>query len=152
MSRGPETRFIKSVHRLMPTDLYHMKNHNTYVGGPADVWYSGKRGDMWIEYKYVHKLPAIIDLMDTKKKYSLSGLQQEWCRDRLKEGRNVIVILGCKEGGVVFHALEWEQKWNTENWDKEIESRQEIAIWISETTKGSYEAPVRRGKGLERCV
>lgn len=157
MSRGPETRFIASVHRLLPTDLYHMKNHNTYVGGPADVWYSGKRIDIWAEYKFNRYAPAIINLMDPKKPYGLSMLQQEWLRDRYLEGRNVVVILGIGHvkdrkdgGGIVFHAREWERAWNLD--DRKIESRLEIATWISETTKGSYEAPVRRGKRLERCV
>lgn len=154
MSRGPETRFIASIHRLLPEDLYRMKNHNTYVGGPADVWYSGKRMDMWIEYKYVAKLPKIIDLMDTKKNYALSALQQEWLRGRHREGRNVVVILGCIEGGLVFSRLSWEQKCNEETVSyMGIDTRLEIAKWITEVTKGTkYEAPVRNRKRLERCV
>lgn len=151
MSRGPENRFIASIHRLLPADLYHMKNHNSYVGGPADVWYSGKRGDLWIEYKYVKNLPRVIDLMDLKKSYCLSALQQEWLRNRFREGRNVTVVLGYEKGGIVFTSLEWESRWDYPG-DKETESRLEIATWIAETTKGTYEAPPKRSGRVERCV
>ena len=57
MSRGPENNFISSVHKHLPMKLYRMKNNNPYNGGIADVWYSGSKADLWIEYKFV-KLPA----------------------------------------------------------------------------------------------
>lgn len=150
MSRKPETRFIASIHRQLPDDLYCMKNHNTYIGGPADMWYSGKNGDLWVEYKWVHKVPLYIDLMDLKKEYSLTALQQDWLHARYKEGRNVAVVLGCEEGGIIYTALEWEHRHRSE--ERDVETRLAIAQWISHVTKGSYEAPVRRRKGLERVV
>jgi hypothetical protein len=153
MSKGPETRFIASVHRLLPLDLYRMKNHNEYVGGVADVWYSGNHDDIWVEYKYVAKLPKIIDLMDTKKKYSLSKLQQEWLHDRYKEGRRVFVVLGCAEGGVIFARLSWEK--SIEKSKLQTVSRAEIAAWIHFLTRNTYELPVRARKGrkrVERCI
>lgn len=133
--------------------LYHMKNHNSYLSGPADVWYSGKKADIWVEYKYVAKLPRTISLTDTKKKYALSALQQEWLRARHQEGRAVYVILGMEDGGILFKDLEWE----TEYWEREellpyIQSRVDLAMWISNQTKGSYEPPPKTSKRLERCV
>lgn len=150
MSSGPETRFIASVHRLLPTKLYHLKQHNAYVGGPADVWYSGNHTDAWIEYKYVETLPPIIDLMDLKKGYCLSALQQEWLHDRSKEGRNVFVILGCREGGVIFVRRNWEQK--HKRGDIRVLTRPQTAEWISMLTEGSYEIPVKRSKRVVRCI
>ena len=41
MSKGPENTFIGSVHKHLPAGLYHMKNHNAYVGGIA---YAGPHG------------------------------------------------------------------------------------------------------------
>ena len=53
----PETVFTNSVHtHLDRATLYWMKNHNEYVGGVFDCWYSGKGDsstDLWIEYKFV---------------------------------------------------------------------------------------------------
>ena len=85
-----------------------MKNHNQYNSGIADVWYSGRK-DFWIEYKFI-KIPArpqtIIDLTEGKKP-EISHLQQEWLTARHAEGRNVGVIVGCKEGGVWFPGISW---------------------------------------------
>ncbi len=150
MSQGPETRFIASVHRLLHPNIYRMKNHNSYIGGPADMWYSSTRADLWVEYKYVRKLPMFIDLMNTKNKYALSALQQKWLHNRHKENRNVAVVLGCEQGGIIFIQRDWEAKQHVD--DLQVETRHEIAQWISNTIKGSYEAPPKRGKRLERCV
>lgn len=150
MARGPETRFIASIHRLLPEKLYRMKNHNAYVGGPADVWYSGHVFDCWIEYKYVDTLPPFIDLLDPKKNYSLSKLQQEWLNGRHDEGRRVFVILGHKNGGIIFCNGNWNEKWNRQ--ELTSMTRPEIARWVATLVEGRYEAPVRTGKGLKRCI
>lgn len=150
MSQKPETTFIASVHRLLPETLYRMKTHNAYISGPADVWYSGRKGDLWVEYKYTPRLPEIIDLTDTKKKYALTALQQEWINSRYSEGRRVFVILGFKEGGVVFRNGEWNEARACRTMSQY--TRQDLAELISTLTKGSYEIPARSRKRLERCV
>ncbi len=156
MNQGPETRFIASIHRLLHPSIYRMKNHNSYIGGPADVWYSGTMGDAWIEYKYVEKLPEVVDLLNRKKDYCLSALQEEWLRDRHEEGRRVFVVLGYRQGGVIFKQRQWEKKQNF-GWGGKAATivthdRLGVAKWIAMLTKGSYEAPPKRGKHLERCV
>lgn len=149
MARGPENRFIDSIHRIIPVDLlYHMKNHNTYNAGIADVWYSGSHGDLWVEYKYVEKLPHTINLLDRKKNYALSALQEQWLRERYEEGRDVIVVLGCKEGGVIFKDRQWE----TCNTNCIPFHRREIAAWIYNHTKGTNDIPAKARKRIERCV
>jgi len=95
---GPENTFIASVHRHLPTGLYRMKNHNQYNGGIADVWYSGDKADLWIEYKF-EVLPK---RDDTIVPIDLSPLQREWLTGRHAEGRSVGVVVGCREGGVWF--------------------------------------------------
>lgn len=62
--------------------------HNPYRGGTPDVWYSGKGGDLWIEYKWG--------------KGKLSPLQFEWLTKRHEEGRNVAVCKGSAKGAVVL--------------------------------------------------
>lgn len=105
MSAKPETTFIASIHKHLPRQgLYHMKNHNVYNAGVADVWYSGPWGDLWVEYKFAEvpkrdSTPVVL---------GLSELQKRWLRDRYKEGRSVGVMLGCREGGVWFPGLNWE--------------------------------------------
>lgn len=132
----PENTFISSVHRHLPVALYRMKNHNVYNGGIADVWYSGREGDPWIEYKFL-VLPKRDDTtinLTTGKNPMLSALQQDWLRGRYNEGRSVHVVVGCKEGGVWFSELEWEQPYTTKQYRNLMMTRQEIAQEILSLT------------------
>lgn len=134
MAAKPESAFIHSVHKYLPTDVYRMKNFNQYNGGIADCWYSGPGGDLWVEFKYV-VLPArpktSIDL--TK---MLSALQVQWLGDRYVEGRNIAVVVGCKEGGVWFDRRMWEAPITAEAFRAAVVSRKEIAQQICEHTYG----------------
>jgi hypothetical protein len=96
MAIKPESQFIKSVHAYLG-GLYFMKNHNEYVAGVPDVWYSGTTRDLWVEYKY-KAVKTFRNLIVP----DLSALQLSWIRNRQAEGRNVWTIVGCKEGGIVF--------------------------------------------------
>jgi hypothetical protein len=106
MSSGPETRFIASVHRYLPpvTEFHREKMANPYRGGTADSWYSGRRRDLWVEWKWI-ELPkrdaTMIDITSGKNP-SLSVLQQDWIAGRRAEGRNVWVVIGSAKGGVVM--------------------------------------------------
>lgn len=98
----PENTFIRGVHSFLPKNVYHMKNHNAYVGGVADCWYSGKGGDLWIEYKHIvvpKRMSTEISLVKDKNPM-LSALQQQWLADRYAEGRRVVVVVGSAQGGV----------------------------------------------------
>lgn len=164
MARGPENRFIASIHRIIPLELlYHMKNHNQYVAGVADVWYSGNYGDMWVEYKYTEKLPECIDLMDTKKSYALSALQAQWLAARWQEGRRVIVVLGSKNNALLFDDRTWEDDhelddscgymtWKSRRNRAKLLTRREVAKFIYKHTKGTNDIPATVRKGVERCV
>lgn len=110
-----------------------MKNHNAYVGGVADCYYSRRYGkDMWIEYKYIAKLPVKADIDLTK---IVTGLQQAWLHERHVDGRNVAVIVGSPEGGVIFRA---DERWiiSPAEFKKRIISDAEIANWIVAQTTG----------------
>lgn len=133
MSRQPENTFIASVSRLIPVDLYRMKNHNQYVGGIADVWYSGKAKDLWVEYKFISVPKKDITLIDlvSGNNPDISHLQQDWLRCRHSEGRNVAVIVGCKEGGVWLPKLAWANPLNTAAFRVKIQSRAELAEIIT---------------------
>ena len=127
----PETVFINSVHCHLALDaVYKMKNHNEYVGGVFDCWYSGKgegSTDLWVEYKFVvlPKRDATLVVPD------LSSLQTEWGTDRANEGRNVAVIVGCKEGGVYLPPSYWAPLPASE-FRRRILTRKALAALITE--------------------
>lgn len=133
MSSGPENTFIRAVNKYVPADVYRMKNHNQYNGGIADVWYSGAKADLWIEYKFI-EIPVrgdtMIDLVGGKNP-PLSHLQQEWITARKAEGRNVWVIVGSKSGGVVFQDLSWKAKLNASAFRALLCSRNELGSIIT---------------------
>lgn len=129
MSTKPETTFITSVHRHLPEEVYHMKNNNPYLGGVPDVWYSSKKGDLWIEYKFItlpKKQDTVIDLAGGKSPM-ISKLQQEWLTNRHSEGRNVGMIVGCKEGGVWMPGVSWTTPHTTAVFWGMLKSRKELA-------------------------
>lgn len=133
MSSGPETRFIASVQKHLPPvgQFYRMKNHNQYNGGIADSWYSSAL-DLWVEWKWVDlpKRPeTVISIVDGKKP-SLSALQQDWIQGRVREGRNVWVVVGCELGGVVFMGGWGDGRWTTKDFTAMVKPRQDIAALI----------------------
>ena len=139
MSRGPENTFIAAVHRHLPESVYRMKNHNEFNGGIADVWYDGPHSDLWVEYKFIvlpKKATTTIDLCAGKNPM-LSPLQQKWLAERYKNGRNVWVVVGCKEGGVIFDdPLWWSSPITMLNFSDLIKDRKTIAKQIESKTGG----------------
>lgn len=130
----PEATFIASIHRLLPREdeLHREKMNNPYSSGTADVWYSGAR-DLWIEYKFIvipKRSTTLIDLT-VGKAPALSVLQQHWLGRRYDEGRNIWVIVGCKEGGVIMKDKDWLSAWPTEQFSTELLGRLALAQQIT---------------------
>lgn len=94
-----EAGFIRSVHRRLPPSVHAWKIAAQFANGVPDCWYSGMQGDLWVEYKFVQATP--------KRTISprLSKLQVSWLEHRLKEGRNVAVIVGSPGGAAILHGL-----------------------------------------------
>lgn len=128
---GPENTFIGSVHKHLPITLYRVKNHNQYNSGIADVWYSGSKADLWVEYKFV-KVPVrdatVIDL-------GLSALQKEWLTARANEGRNIGVIVGSKDGGVWLPRSSFEYPLDARTFRAIVRSRKDLATLIVSLTQ-----------------
>lgn len=124
MSVKPENTFIASIHKYMH-QTYHEKMFNPYRSGTPDVWYSGSKSDLWIEYKFISKLPVKVDIV-----LDLSELQKQWLKLRYYEGRNVAVICGCKKGGVVFTDLSWEKSITVNEFNNQLKDRLGVASWI----------------------
>lgn len=108
MASKPETTFYQSIHRLLKPQqpkIYNEKMYNPLRGGTPDVWYSGYGGDLWVEYKWIPKLPKRVPVRMYKE---LSPLQLSWLNTRYEEGRNVRCILGTPEGCWIFRDRLWE--------------------------------------------
>jgi len=138
VSRKPETTFIASVHKHLPKDLYRLKNNNPFAGGIADCYYSGMKADLWVEYKFAARVPK------TGLTADLSELQKVWLHDRHKEGRNIAVIVGTKDGGIVLRNLAWENTIPLDYITTHLQNRQGLARWI-QSEIGEHHDQERRG-------
>ena len=140
MASKPETTFYQSVHRHLPPEskLHREKMANPYRGGTFDHWYDGPGRDLWIEWKFivVPKRPdTVIDLVTPRGKKMespLSALQQAWGRDRHNNGRDVWVVVGCAEGGVIYEGLEWETAVTAADFRVYMKTRKQIAERITQ--------------------
>ena len=134
MSVKPETQFANGVNgKLPPLKVLHReKMNNPYRGGTADWWYSGRRADLWCEFKFLPRIPqrGIID----SKRLGFSALQLEWLRGRYEEGRNVCAIIGCPSGGVILRHLEWEKQMTPQQFVERLMDRKALARWIAGST------------------
>jgi len=124
VSRKPESVFIDSVHKHLPKSLYRIKNNNPYAGGQPDCWYSGSKADLWVEYKYIERIPK------AGVSATLSELQKQWLYGRYHEGRNVAVVIGFKNVGIILRDLNWEKTIPPTEFSIKTKTRQFIANWI----------------------
>jgi hypothetical protein len=98
-----ENNFWKSLRKKLVPRVYALKLNVRYVAGIPDCWLSGKETDLWLELKYLKKVPPIVD--PTK---LLSTLQKAWLMSRHQEGRRVGVLIGSPDGHVYYPGLSWE--------------------------------------------
>lgn len=100
--------------------------HNVFRGGTPDMFYSGVR-DMWIEWKWVPSLPKrgrTLIIPD------LSALQTMWLNGRFWEGRNVNVVVGSKDGCIVFVVPhQWIEGIARD--EARVQSEEQVAEWIT---------------------
>lgn len=120
----PENSFIRGVHRYLPK-TYAEKMNNPWRAGTADVWYSGSEGDLWVEYKFIERVPRSKEILP-----DLTPRQRRWLNNRFDEGRNVAVVLGTPKGGVIYRNKEWSVALDQETLMGRIVPRDEIARWI----------------------
>lgn len=123
-STKPENRFISSVHRHLH-GTYIEKMNNPWRAGTADVWYSGGIGDLWVEYKFIERIPKSAEIAP-----DLTPRQKRWINDRHDEGRNVAVVLGTPTGGVIYRNQEWMRPLDHVTLAGLIVSKDAIARWI----------------------
>lgn len=139
----PETSFRVGVEKYLPPkdELHREKMSNPYSAGTADSWYSGKRADLWVEWKFI-----VLPKRDsTPVRIELSPLQEHWLAGRMREGRNVAVIVGCKDGGVIFRGGAWNEQWSTHDFASIIQPREQLARFIMEQCLGESQSSVHDG-------
>ena len=128
MSSKPETTFTNSVNKYLKGIVHFEKMNNPFRAGTADFWYSGVKGDIWIEYKFIPKIPTRSPILP-----DLSPRQLKWLNDREAEGRCVEVIVGHRDGGVIWPCV-FTQPLPPEVFRNYTRSRKELADLIREMT------------------
>lgn len=98
-----ENTFWQALRKKLVPRVYALKLNLRFAAGVPDCWLSGSEQDLWIELKYLQKLPPVVD--PTK---LLSALQQEWIKERFDEGRWVGVVIGSSQGHLFFPGLSWQ--------------------------------------------
>lgn len=131
-----EHSFIRSIHRKLPDDVYAWKINDNFQGGVADAYYSQAGGnDMWIEYKFIPKLPK---RDATPVQFGLSELQKDWLRARLLDGRTVSVIVGSHEGSLILTNGAWEAPITKETFTRNaVETSAVVAYILSILSKNT---------------
>jgi hypothetical protein len=100
-----ESQYISNVHKRLDPSIYRLKVQTLMNNGVPDAYYSTTPNDMWIEYKYIPKLPK---RPTTYIKPKLSDLQLDWLTERRKEGRRVLVVIGSPAGAAILEdSNEW---------------------------------------------
>ena len=123
----PENAFIQKVNKHLPRTVFAEKTNNPFRGGIPDVYYESWQGFLWVEYKFVEKLP---------KEYvpNLSALQLQWLRRAVSNNIPCCVITGIGKGrgakGIIQpNEDRWEEKQHADDfflWDPPG-----IANWIA---------------------
>jgi hypothetical protein len=119
----PEARFTNNVNRTLRSEICVWKISDRFTSGVPDCWYSGPKGDLWVEYKYTEKLPKRVPV-----KPDLSPRQRDWLMDRHREGRNVAVVVGSEEGAVIYPGISFEDPKPRDQLT--IHSTRELREWI----------------------
>lgn len=127
MANKPETTFIQSIHNQFKGGKpYYEKMNNPYRSGTPDVYYSGSRSDLWVEYKFLPRIPV------TKRIYpDLSPQQEIWLRRRHDEGRQIRVIVGCPDGGVILSIYDLVPL-TPDEFRSRLWTRPQISEWIKD--------------------
>ena len=122
-----EHSFIKSIHRSLSTDVYRWKIHDTFTGGVPDSFYAGPAGILFVEYKYIPKLPV---KNTTVLRTTLSALQKQWLNRMVDFNQQAAVIVGCENTAVILTNKTWCQNITKQYYVDNAIVRKSVAYWI----------------------
>lgn len=123
-----EHSFIKSVHRYLPLDLFKWKIHDTFAGGVPDSFYAGPAGILFVEYKYVKKLPKRDSSI---LKTSLSPQQIQWLNRMTDFNQRAAVVIGCEDTAIILENKIWESPLTKLYYVQRAVPRKAVAEWIA---------------------
>lgn len=123
-----EHSFIKSVHRYLPLDLFKWKIHDTFAGGVPDSFYAGPAGILFVEYKYVKKLPKRDSSI---LKTSLSPQQIQWLNRMTDFNQRAAVVIGCEDTAIILENKIWESPLTKLYYVQRAVPRKAVAEWIT---------------------
>jgi hypothetical protein len=127
MAQKPEGKFIEKVHRALPRSVFHQGMGLTATNGTPDVYYEGKRGQLWVEYKWFDEMPFKLNLVASRK---LSKLQARWLNRCFDNNRNCAVIIGSPDTYVILDEPVWDDEIDTEVWAEPFDN---VIRYIKET-------------------
>jgi hypothetical protein len=121
-----EHGYIRSIHRPLPSEMHKWKIHDNYAGGVPDCWYSGPAANIWVEYKWIAKLPK----RDTTLiKPNLSAQQLAWLIKMSGHSISCACIIGSPAGGFL---LTEKEQWINGIEKHTIISNKEVSKWLTE--------------------
>lgn len=124
-----EHSFVKSIHNYLNPNVYKWKIHDTYTGGVPDAFYSGPVCSLFVEYKYIKKMPK---RDSTILKHSLSKLQEAWL-ERVKLATPVALILGIGDTALII-VDDFSANISKMHYIDACIPRKEVAEWIFNLT------------------
>lgn len=123
-----ESGYIQTVHKKLPESIDAWKIATPYHRGIADTHYDGPTGkSIWIEWKYLPKLPKRDDTLITP---DLSELQKRWLERKATRNHNVAVILACPLGGVIYRYPEWNRPTTLAVFRSRLKDKKTLTEWI----------------------
>jgi hypothetical protein len=123
---GKEASYIRAVNKHLPPEVYTEGTANPYRGGTPDRYFEGSRGHLWAEYKFITRIPKLVDPLKL-----LSPLQAMWLERAYKNNQPVAVIVGCPEGGVILPGVSWREPLEREAFRLLMQPKPQIAEWIT---------------------
>tara|TARA_S200000501_G_scaffold100421_1_gene93880 strand:- start:595 stop:990 length:396 start_codon:yes stop_codon:yes gene_type:complete len=123
-----EHSFIRSIHNKLHPDVYKWKIHDTFTGGVPDVMYCGPKQILFVEYKYLKRLPK----KDTTLiRHSLTPQQNDWlCR--INKPSQAGLIIGCENQCIIL-TCDFTRNISKLNFIEQNRTRSYVAEWISNT-------------------
>lgn len=131
----PESRFVRRVNKLLPSEVYSEGMANPYRGGTPDRYYEGPANCLWVEYKYMKAVPATYKVED-----HVTPLQIKWIRRAQSNKVPVVIVCGFgKHGLVLTQDMFWEITLHREDIKKHMLPIQDIAAFIHLHCVGIHE-------------
>jgi hypothetical protein len=123
-----ESQNTQAINRnVAAAGVYCLKIQTMNNNGVPDVYYSGSKGSMWIEMKYISE-ERIPKKETTQIPSLLSSLQASWLDCRYLEGRTVAVVIGSRTG----HCIQTNpNEWGNSITIKDLTlTRKQVVAWI----------------------